>query len=103
MATGPSQLGEFTRVLTRFTDCLTEEQENDFKFSTLEDLQAAIFAIQKKQASEKRMRNLTRLRSFLEAMEQYGTIIEVFLNTSQFIAFIWVWLNLIFEDCLAHF
>lgn len=30
-----------------------------------------------------------RLNSFLEAMEQYGKVIEVFLNNSEFISFIW--------------
>jgi len=91
MATGPSSHGgEFSRVLADFASSLTEEQQNDFRFSTLQGLQAVINSIQKKQCSERRMQNLTRLRSFLEAMDQYGKVIEVFLNTSAFIAFIWV-------------
>jgi hypothetical protein len=90
MDTGSSHGGEFSRVLTDFTSSLTEEQQNDFRFSTLEDLQAVINGIQKKQCSERRMQNLTRLRSFLEAMDQYGKVIEVFLSSSAFIAFIWV-------------
>jgi hypothetical protein len=56
----------------------------------LDDLQAVIAAIQEKQASEKKMRNLTRLKKFLEAMDEYGKVIEIFLNNSQFIAFVWV-------------
>ena len=90
MATDPSQLGGFSRALTNFTKSLSKEQSDEFKFSTLEDLQVAIANIQERQASEKKMRNLNRLKSFLEAMEQYGKVIEVFLNTSNFIAFIWV-------------
>jgi hypothetical protein len=90
MATASSHGGEFSRVLTDFTSSLTEEQQNDFRFSTLEDLQAVINSIQKKQCSERRMQNLTRLKSFLEAMDQYGKAIEVFLSSSAFIAFIWV-------------
>jgi hypothetical protein len=89
--------------LTDFTNYLTNEQKDDFELSTLEDLQAEIDAIQKKQASEKKMRNLTRLRCYLEAMEEYGKVIEVFLNTSNFIAFVWVWLNFIFIDYSMHF
>jgi len=89
--TDPSrQVSEFTRVLADFARSLTEEQQNDFRFSTLEDLKAAINIIQEKQASEKKMQNLTRLKSFLEAIEQFGKVVEVFLNTSNFIAFIWV-------------
>jgi hypothetical protein len=91
MAVNPScKDNEFSRVLTSFTQSLTEEQQDDFRFSTLEDLQTVINTIQKKQGSERKMQNLTRLKSFLEAMEQYGYVIEVFLNTSEFISFIWV-------------
>jgi hypothetical protein len=90
MAAEASQLGGFSQALKVFTNTLTKEQKDDFEFSTLEDLQDAINTIQRKQASEKKLRNLTRLRSFLETMEQYGKVIEVFVNTSSFIAFIWV-------------
>lgn len=36
------------------------------------------------------MKNLTRLKEFLEAMENNSKIIEVFLNVHPFVAFIWV-------------
>lgn len=75
-----------------FTKTLGPERKNDFQFSTLADLQFTVQEIQSKQGSERKMRNLTRLRSFIEAIEQYGKVIEVFLNTSEFVAFIWVWL-----------
>ena len=100
MAINPSsQHREFNRVLTSFTQSLTKEQQDDFRFSTLEDLQIAINDTQEKQGSEKKMRNLTRLRSFLEAVEQYGKVVEVFLNTSEFVAFVWVRLTLLDVLC----
>lgn len=83
-------MGQFSVVLQSFVDTLTEEQKNDLKFSTLEDFQTTIVVIQNRQGSEKKMRNLARLRCFLEAMEQYGKVIEVFVNTSELIGFIWV-------------
>ncbi|KAK0718014.1 hypothetical protein B0T26DRAFT_830132, partial [Lasiosphaeria miniovina] len=48
--------------------------------------------IQDEQASKARMRNMNRLRKFLEGMEQYievflEQLIEVFLNASEFVAF----------------
>lgn len=90
MATEPPESSGFSPVLTSFTASLTQEQNDDFKYCTLDDLKVAIDAVQKKQASEKKMRNLARLKSFLDAMEQYGKIREIFLNTSNIIAYIWV-------------
>lgn len=81
----------FNRVLMDFTKTLSPEREDDFRFTKLDDLHTAITEIQSKQASEKKMRNLTRLRSFIDAMKDYGKVIEVFLNTSAFVAFVWVW------------
>lgn len=91
-----SKESEFTRTLREFEKNLTDEQRNDFKFSTLDDLRAAISIIQSKQASERKMRNFTRMRAFLEAIEQYGKVIEVFGNSSVFVAFIWVRLATIY-------
>lgn len=91
MAARPSpQDGAFRQALKGFTDTLTPDEADDFRLSSLDDLRTAILEIQAKQASEKRMRDLTRLQSFSEAMEQYGNIIEVFLNTTEFVAFVWV-------------
>jgi hypothetical protein len=91
---GPSgQETVFHEALERFKASLSDNDREDFQFVTLDDLQAAIAAIQEKQASEKKMRNLTRLKKFLEAMDEYGKVLEIFLNNSQFIAFVWVSLD----------
>jgi hypothetical protein len=86
-----SHLGHFGPVVQSFKETLTEEQRNDFEFSTLEDFQTIVVTIQNRQGSEKKMRNLARLRCFLEAMEQYDKVIEVFVNTSEIVGFIWVY------------
>lgn len=33
--------------------------------------------------------NLTRISRFLEGMEQLGKVIDIFLNTSEILAFVW--------------
>ena len=33
--------------------------------------------------------NLSRILGFLEAMNQFGKVVEVFLNTSDILAFVW--------------
>jgi hypothetical protein len=80
----------FCRALEEFKATLSQDDLHDFKLSTLDDLKLSILAIQEKQASERKMKNLTRLKSFLEAMEQYDEVVKVFLNTSDILAFIWV-------------
>lgn len=89
MASNQPQLGLFSLYLQSFVETLTDEQKNDFEFSTLEDFQAAIVAIQNRQSSVRKMQNLARLRCFLEAMDQYGKVIDVFVNASELVCFIW--------------
>jgi hypothetical protein len=79
----------FRATLSSFKKRLTSKEQDDFSFSTLEDVRKEIARIQSEQGNEKAMMNMTRLQSFLEAMDQFGKVIEVFLNTSQFVAFIW--------------
>jgi len=57
----------------------------DFK-----DVEETIRRIERDQRMKKKMQNLVRIKPFLEGMKQYGGIIEVFLNTSNIIVYIWV-------------
>lgn len=87
---GASNDSAFQRALARFKGHLSPEQREEFSITSLEDVQKTIARIQDAQGSERRMRNLTRIKGFVEAMEQYGRVVEVFLNVSEIIAFIWV-------------
>ena len=80
----------FQRALARFKGHLSPAKQKDFSITSLRDVQETIAQIQNAQGSEKKMRNLTRVRAFVEAMEEFGKIIEVFLNVSEIIAFVWV-------------
>ncbi len=79
----------FRSILSGFKKRLTAKEQDDFQFATLEDVRLEMARIQREQASRKEMMNMPRIQSFLEAMEQFGKVIEVFLNTSEFVAFIW--------------
>lgn len=87
---GTGNGGAFQRALARFKSQLSLREQEKFGVTSLEDVQDTIAQIQSAQGSKRRMRNLTRLKGFIEAMEQYGQIVEVFLNVSEFIAFVWV-------------
>ncbi|KAK4163845.1 hypothetical protein QBC43DRAFT_318817 [Cladorrhinum sp. PSN259] len=80
----------FRRVLQKFKDeDLKGLEPEQFPFTDLADLRSSIKEIQDKQAAKARMRNINRLKKFLEGMEQYEKLIEVFLNASEFVAFVW--------------
>lgn len=45
--------------------------------------------IQQEQDGRKKMMNMCRIKACLETMKQFGTVVEVFLNVSDALAFIW--------------
>ncbi|KAI1410433.1 hypothetical protein F5Y13DRAFT_167760 [Hypoxylon sp. FL1857] len=57
--------------------------------TSLEELQACIRTIQQEQEQKRRMMYMKRLDPFLQTMEQYGKVLDVFVNTSEIVAFIW--------------
>ncbi|PYH29359.1 uncharacterized protein BO87DRAFT_430645 [Aspergillus neoniger CBS 115656] len=61
----------------------------EFEMTSLTDLKSSIAKIQTKQATERRMQNMRRISSFIGIMERYGEVIEVFLNTTNILAFVW--------------
>ncbi|RDL38798.1 uncharacterized protein BP5553_03138 [Venustampulla echinocandica] len=83
---GPSA---FETVLANFRSRLTKTELDEFQFCTLEDVQQTIVDIQAKQDKKRETRNLSRILGFLEAMSQFEKVIEIFLNTSEIVAFVW--------------
>jgi len=79
----------FQRILAKFSTRLTPEEAQSFQFTTLNDVHQAIINIQEEQMHRRGMRNLTRVLRFVEAMEQFGKVVEVFLNASSLLSFIW--------------
>lgn len=81
----------FSRVLSAFQSRLSPQDINRFRFTTYEDLKLFITDIQKEQAQRRGFRNLNRIRPFLNGLEQYGKVIEVFVNAKpDILAFVWV-------------
>lgn len=79
----------FESILEDFKQDLSHKEAEDFQFVTLKEVEETALRIQKDQESTKSMKNMARIRPFLEAMEQFGKVIDVFLNASQFVCFIW--------------
>jgi len=79
----------FRSAVLRFRARLSGDKLTDFKNTTHEELVHEIMRIQQEQENNKNMINLSRIQSFLEAMDQFGKTIEVFLNVSDAVAFVW--------------
>jgi hypothetical protein len=80
----------FEDVLEKFKRELKKKDKENFKFVTFDELKSSIVELQAKQQSERRLRALTRLEPFLEAIKHLGTVVEVFCNSNEYVAFIWV-------------
>lgn len=91
----------FTTVLSDFKKRLTPKELEDFEFTTLDDVRKTAMRIQKDQEQVMAMMNMSRIQSFLEAMNQFGKVIEVFVNASEFVAFVWGPMKFILQVSLS--
>jgi hypothetical protein len=76
-------------AVSRFRARLKGDELTGFKDTTYEQLCGEIMRIQSEQERNKKMINLSRIQSWLEAMQQFSKTIEVFLNVSDAVAFVW--------------
>ena len=82
---------KLSEVLESFKRRLSPEEIEQFEIVTFADLQISIKKIQTEQASRNSLRNMARIRPFLDTLEQYAKVIEVFVNVKpDVLAFIWV-------------
>lgn len=57
---------------------------------SLDELNSVAIAIQADQRKSRQQQYLQRLEPFVNAMLQFGKVIEVFLNASEILCFVWV-------------
>ncbi|QBZ61198.1 hypothetical protein PoMZ_08146 [Pyricularia oryzae] len=79
----------FELALDKFRAQLSDQERVKFAVTKKGDLQVAILNIQNEQRLSKKMVNMRRAQGFIEAMEQFGKVIEVFVNSSEILAFVW--------------
>ena len=77
---------------------LGPDDVKEFRFTDLNSLRYTIKRIQAEQEAKRRMRNMKRLEPFLQTMEQYGHTVDVFVNTSEILAFVWVSVRFAIKD-----
>ncbi|CAN9394852.1 unnamed protein product [Alternaria alternata] len=75
--------------MIRFRNRLNGTQLMEFKGTTHENLREELLKVQEKQEARLETMNLARIKHCLEAMHQFGQVIEIFLNVSDAVAFVW--------------
>ena len=79
----------FEKALIEFEKSLRPEEKQNFKSTSFEDVKAAIINIQQDQENTRTLRNLRKIEPFIMAMEAFSKVIEVYLNASQFVCYVW--------------
>ncbi|KAI0907154.1 WD40 repeat-like protein [Ustulina deusta] len=80
----------FQKALTRFKNTLDPSLVNEFSVCNLRDVRDVCQDIQNTHGREGRLRYMERIKAFIEAMEQFGKVIELFVNVSEIVCFIWI-------------
>ncbi|KAF8417488.1 hypothetical protein EV426DRAFT_540278, partial [Tirmania nivea] len=96
----PSTSAPFTTSLSRLYRILDPTEQQEFQWTSLDDLYITIDKIQKEQVKKRHLQHLNRIKPFIECMLQYGQVIEVFLNTTNLLAFIWTAAN--YTEAMEH-
>ena len=77
------------RAIVQFRNRLKGTELMEFKGTTHENLREELLKVQEKQEARLETMNLARIKHCLEAMHQFGQVIEIFLNVSDAVAFVW--------------
>ena len=74
----------------RLTETFSNEDIGDFQSTTLQDVQNAAQAIERRQSQRQSLQNLRRIQPFLEFMQRYADVLEVICQGYSPIAWVWV-------------
>lgn len=77
------------RACQRFRDELTPKEDHEIRTTSWQDVQHAIVDIERQLAARQCLRNLDRISPYLKAVEGYGTVVEIFCNSSSFVPYVW--------------
>ena len=69
---------------------IATEDIGDFQSTTLQDVQNAAQAIERRQSQRQSLQNLRRIQPFLEFMQRYAGVLEVICQGYSPIAWVWV-------------
>ncbi|KAI0857460.1 WD40 repeat-like protein [Xylaria cubensis] len=83
------KLDSFQKALQRFKKALPPNLVDEFSICSLDDVRNTCREIQDAHGRNGTLRHMRRLEPFIEAMEQFGKVIEVFVNVNEIVCFVW--------------
>ncbi|KAF3002829.1 hypothetical protein E8E14_006733 [Neopestalotiopsis sp. 37M] len=89
MATTPPPQSTLEKAIQKFRK-VAEEHGEQFSVASENDVKDQIEKIQDRYGSTKKLRSLGRLSRFLEAMNEIEKLVQIFLNVSEVVAFVWI-------------
>jgi hypothetical protein len=81
---------QVVEVEKNFVSSLSTSQRQEFATCKHQDVVDAIETIQHEQGTRKKLRNLARIQTFIEAMDGYEKVADRFLNITIGLGYIWV-------------
>lgn len=90
MATGQAIV---EKALTHLKSTLTAEDNRAFSDTTLKDIWREARQVEKEQGARLDLRFMRRIEPFLQSLESYAGVLEVFCQGYSPMAFVWVCLN----------
>jgi hypothetical protein len=85
----------FKCVFSDFLCHLTSTEKVEFAEATPGTLNATIAVIQKRQRAKRELKDMTRLKGFIEQVTTYNGVLDVCLGVPNVTAFLWVWIFLL--------
>jgi hypothetical protein len=88
----PAALREFEKVVERFTNELPATERIAFSQSrSITAVYEEVYLMQQTHDKSKTFRYMNRLKPFIEALDKYSRVIDIFANVKpELIAFLWV-------------
>src|SRR6266498_2275407 len=90
MAATQSPQSTLDRAFSKLKQSVTSSDSITFQSTTLEDVWIAAEDIQTIQRQRHSLRNMNRIRPFLDILEKYSRVIEVLCNGTPYLPWVWV-------------
>lgn len=93
------------RACQRFSKELSPEDDREIKSTSIDDVRQAIRLVERQLAARQCLRNLDRLKPYLDGIERYSKAIEILANAVPYLAYTWVWMAVtpyLISSCSKH-
>jgi hypothetical protein len=96
-----SQLATFESAFLLLRDAIKPHHAVEFQSTTLKDVWEAANEIEKIQRQRRLLRNMGRLKPFLQGLEKYSKSIDTLCNGTPFLPWVWAPVKLILQVMLS--